>query len=138
MLSDVALAEDTVSLGWDETVEYDGSQLLVLGAAGTGKTSLIAARYRWLMERGLITALAVNGALAIHDAEIAMFGRTSEDVVAGLQTGTFGMAGARLRPPTASALSWPLSTSGSVVAIGITPSWISPAISAALAGASPR
>jgi hypothetical protein len=45
-----------------------------------------------LMERGLITAVAVNGALAIHDAEIALFGATSEDVVSGLQSGLFGMA----------------------------------------------
>ncbi len=45
-----------------------------------------------LLERGLITAVAANGAFAIHDAEIALFGATSEDVVAGLQTGTFGMA----------------------------------------------
>lgn len=45
-----------------------------------------------LMERGLITALAANGALAIHDAEIALFGATSEDVVSGLRSGTFGMA----------------------------------------------
>lgn len=45
-----------------------------------------------LMERGLISAVAVNGALAIHDAEIALFGATSEDVVAGLKTGMFGMA----------------------------------------------
>lgn len=45
-----------------------------------------------LMERGFLTCLAVNGALAIHDAEIALFGATSEDVVAGLQAGTFGMA----------------------------------------------
>ncbi len=52
--------------------------------------------------------------------------------------GTSGIAGERVAPPIASALSWPPCTSGSVVAIGITPSWISPAISAALAGASPR
>jgi len=45
-----------------------------------------------LMERGHLTCLAVNGALAIHDAEIALFGATSEDVVTGLQAGTFGMA----------------------------------------------
>ncbi|HXG23389.1 MAG TPA: hypothetical protein VNJ09_02445 [Chthonomonadales bacterium] len=45
-----------------------------------------------LMERGMLTCLAVNGALAIHDVEIALFGTTSEDVVEGLRTGTFGMA----------------------------------------------
>lgn len=45
-----------------------------------------------LMDRGFVTCVAVNGALAIHDAEIALFGITSEDVVSGLQAGTFGMA----------------------------------------------
>ena len=44
-----------------------------------------------LIERGVITHLAMNGAAAIHDAEIAMFGRTSEDVEAQLHAGKFGM-----------------------------------------------
>mgnify|MGYP000218139616 CR=1 FL=1 len=37
-------------------------------------------------------ALALNGAGAIHDFEIAFAGATSEDVQAGLRDGTFGMA----------------------------------------------
>lgn len=45
-----------------------------------------------LMRRGVITALAMNGAGGIHDSEIARFGRTSEDVVEGMRTGMFGMA----------------------------------------------
>jgi len=45
-----------------------------------------------LMERGVITHLAMNGSAAIHDYEIARFGATSEDVAAGLKDGTFGMA----------------------------------------------
>ena len=44
-----------------------------------------------LMERGVITHLAMNGAAAIHDVEIARMGRTSEDVEARLHQGTFGM-----------------------------------------------
>lgn len=48
-----------------------------------------------LMRRGVITALAMNGAGAIHDSEIARFGVTSENVVDGLLSGTFGMAGRR-------------------------------------------
>lgn len=44
-----------------------------------------------LLERGVVTALATNGAGAIHDYEIAMWGVTSEDVGAGLADGTFGM-----------------------------------------------
>ncbi|RMH75026.1 MAG: FHA domain-containing protein [Calditrichaeota bacterium] len=45
-----------------------------------------------LLRRGYITHLAMNGACVIHDVEIAMWGITSEDVAAGLQDGTFGMA----------------------------------------------
>jgi len=45
-----------------------------------------------LMERGVITHVAMNGSAAIHDYEIARFGATSEDVAAGLKDGTFGMA----------------------------------------------
>ena len=45
-----------------------------------------------LMERRVITHVAMNGSAAIHDFEIARFGGTSEDVAAGLKDGTFGMA----------------------------------------------
>lgn len=45
-----------------------------------------------LMERGIITSVAMNGAGIIHDAELAMVGRTSEDVAAALGDGSFGMA----------------------------------------------
>ena len=45
-----------------------------------------------LMQRGIVTHVAMNGSAAIHDYEIARFGGTSEDVAAGLRDGTFGMA----------------------------------------------
>ena len=45
----------------------------------------------WL-RRGVIGHLALNGAAAIHDYELAAFGGTSEDVESGLADGTFGMA----------------------------------------------
>lgn len=45
-----------------------------------------------LMERGIITAVAMNGAGIIHDFELAMKGMTSEDVAAAIGDGTFGMA----------------------------------------------
>lgn len=45
-----------------------------------------------LLERGVLTHVAMNGAAAIHDFELAAFGGTSEDVAAGLGDGTFGMA----------------------------------------------
>jgi hypothetical protein len=45
-----------------------------------------------LMRRKIITAIAMNGAGAIHDFEIALFGETSEEVEDGLLKGTFGMS----------------------------------------------
>jgi len=45
-----------------------------------------------LMERGLVTGLALNGAGIVHDFEIALTGRTSEDVGETLGRGAFGMA----------------------------------------------
>lgn len=44
------------------------------------------------MERGLIHAIALNGAGVIHDFELAYMGETSEDVAATLKDGRFGMA----------------------------------------------
>jgi hypothetical protein len=45
-----------------------------------------------LMERGLVTAVALNGSGIVHDFEIAVAGATSEDVEAQLEQGAFGMA----------------------------------------------
>jgi hypothetical protein len=45
-----------------------------------------------LLERGVVTAMAFNGAGIIHDFEIATIGRSSEDVGQGLEDGSFGMA----------------------------------------------
>ncbi len=45
-----------------------------------------------LMERGIITGVALNGAGIVHDTEIAMVGRTSEDVDQVLGSGAFGAA----------------------------------------------
>ena len=41
---------------------------------------------------GVVTHVALNGAAAIHDFELAAFGGTSEDVESGLADGSFGMA----------------------------------------------
>jgi hypothetical protein len=44
----------------------------------------------WI-KNGTITALAMNGAGAVHDLEIAMAGETSEDVEKEVKNGRFGM-----------------------------------------------
>jgi hypothetical protein len=45
-----------------------------------------------LMQRGYVSALAMNGAGIIHDFEVALSGATSEDVDEALGPGRFGMA----------------------------------------------
>jgi hypothetical protein len=45
-----------------------------------------------LMQRGYLTAAAMNGAAMIHDFEVGLVGATSEDVPAVLGRGEFGMA----------------------------------------------
>lgn len=45
-----------------------------------------------LLKRGYVSAIAANGSVLVHDAEIAMIGSTSEDVDATLSEGVFGGA----------------------------------------------
>ncbi len=45
-----------------------------------------------LMQQGIVTAVAMNGAGIIHDFELAFMGHTSEEVDAEIDEGRFGMA----------------------------------------------
>jgi phosphoheptose isomerase len=45
-----------------------------------------------LIKKGVITHIAGNGAVSIHDMELALIGETSEDVAASIEDGSFGMA----------------------------------------------
>lgn len=44
-----------------------------------------------LMTEGVITGVAMNGGASIHDFELGLIGRTSEDVASSLESGMFGM-----------------------------------------------
>lgn len=44
-----------------------------------------------LIKRGVVRAIACNGACAIHDVELAMSGATSEEVADTIRDGSFGM-----------------------------------------------
>ncbi len=46
-----------------------------------------------LVRDGLVAAVAANGSVTIHDTELALVGKTSEDVDVALQDGSFGMSG---------------------------------------------
>jgi hypothetical protein len=45
-----------------------------------------------LIKKNIITAVAMNGAVIIHDFELAYLGHTSEEVEAEIDSGRFGMA----------------------------------------------
>jgi hypothetical protein len=64
--------------------------LLMSGAHGikVGLGPLICS----MLRDGIVSAIATNGAAIIHDFELALAGRTSEDVGEGLADGSFGMA----------------------------------------------
>jgi hypothetical protein len=55
------------------------------------KVGLAPVLVSW-MDRKIVTALALNGAGVIHDAEVALWGKTSEDVGPALDQGMFGVA----------------------------------------------
>lgn len=44
-----------------------------------------------LMRRGLLSAVAMNGAGIVHDMEVALVGQTSENVAGAIEDGSFGM-----------------------------------------------
>jgi hypothetical protein len=44
-----------------------------------------------LIRRGVVSAIAMNGATAIHDLEVATVGQTSEEVADTIKDGSFGM-----------------------------------------------
>lgn len=75
----------------ERMVEARRSQRAIVVACGAHVVKCgLAPALITLMQAGFISALAMNGATAIHDAEIGLFGETSEVVKAGLQEGTFG------------------------------------------------
>jgi len=53
--------------------------------------ALAAVAQRDLLQRGMISHIAGNGAVAIHDTELAMIGATSESVSRYIRTGQFGL-----------------------------------------------
>lgn len=72
-------------------ITREGRWILVGIGAHVIKTGLSPVLIQ-AMEQGMIQGVAMNGAGMIHDAELALVGKTSEDVDHSLDTGDFGMA----------------------------------------------
>ncbi len=91
MIPDILAGKDLKQIA-DEIVKArraDRHVVLMMGAhvVKCGLGGLIA----HLVNERVVTAIAMNGACAIHDVEIALWGRTSEDVESSLKSGEFGM-----------------------------------------------
>lgn len=91
-LPDILAAKDLRSVAREIAVRHRAGKRIVLGMGAhpikVGLSPLIID----LMKRGVLTAIAMNGAAIIHDFELAFAGETSEDVAVNLADGRFGMA----------------------------------------------
>ncbi len=77
----------------DAIVTAHASKRPVFAALGghVVKTGCAPYLIDWI-DRGILSGLALNGSAAIHDLELAVAGKTSEDVGPRLMAGTFGFA----------------------------------------------
>ncbi|HXQ20720.1 MAG TPA: hypothetical protein VN812_03540 [Candidatus Acidoferrales bacterium] len=91
-LPDILAARDFRRVAQTIAARHRAGKRIVLGMGAhpikVGLSPLIID----LMQRGILSAVAMNGAAIIHDFELAYAGETSEDVAANLADGRFGMA----------------------------------------------
>lgn len=71
---------------------YKDNRMIGVGLGGSIIKCGLAPIIIDLMKRGIIKAIAMHGASAIHDYEISLIGASSEDVAESLPKGKFGMA----------------------------------------------
>jgi hypothetical protein len=69
----------------------DGRTIVAALGGHVIKTGCAPYLIDWIGQ-GIVKAVAMNGSAAIHDFELALAGKTSEDVSASLNAGKFGMA----------------------------------------------
>jgi hypothetical protein len=91
-LPDVLAARDLRAIAAAIAARHHAGKLVILGMGAhpikVGLSPLIVD----LMRRGILSAVALNGAAIVHDFELAYQGATSEDVASALRDGSFGMA----------------------------------------------
>jgi hypothetical protein len=91
-LPDVLAVKDLRALVADVAQAHRDGKAIAVGAGGhvikTGLAPIIVD----LMRDGIVNAVATNGSVCIHDVELAIAGKTSEDVDASLRDGSFGMS----------------------------------------------
>lgn len=89
-LPDILAAKDLKAVARQTArVLTGGKPVIVMMGAHLIKTGL-SPLFVELIRRKAISCLVMNGAGAIHDFEVSLFGRTSEDVAQNLESGRFG------------------------------------------------
>lgn len=91
-LPDILAAKDFRSVAQEIAARHRAGKRLVLGMGAHPIKVGLGPLIIDLMERGILSGVAMNGAAIIHDFELAYSGETSEDVAANLADGRFGMA----------------------------------------------
>jgi hypothetical protein len=90
-LPDILAARDLRAVARAIVKARQADRPVILGMGAHAVKVGLAPLIVGLMEKKIVTAVAMNGAGAVHDFEVALAGRTSEDVAASLDTGMFGM-----------------------------------------------
>ncbi len=85
-------AEDLKSLASAIAKAHKNDKVVALAMGAHNIKVGLQPLYADLMERGIISSIALNGAAIVHDFELAFAGMSSEDVGEQLGGGQFGMA----------------------------------------------
>ena len=91
-LPDVLAAKDLKKVVYSVTEAFKMGKVVAVGLGAHVIKVGLGPVIIDMMERGIIQAVALNGAGIVHDFEIAFTGQTSEDVDSEIGSGTFGMA----------------------------------------------
>lgn len=91
-LPNILGAKDLLDVASAVATAHRGKRTVALGMGAHVIKVGLAPLIIDLMERGVVTSVAMNGACVVHDFESAFAGCTSEDVDAELGSGSFGMA----------------------------------------------
>ncbi|MFO7754339.1 MAG: hypothetical protein R6V41_14610 [Desulfobacteraceae bacterium] len=91
-LPSILAGKDIVNVISAVSCAHENGKRVVFGMGGhvvkTGMNPVVVD----LMERKVFSMISMNGSCIIHDLEVALAGKTSEDVDASLDSGDFGMA----------------------------------------------
>ena len=91
-LPDILAAQSLREIAGRIARAYRGKKSIVLGMGAHGIKVGLSPLIIDFMEKGILSAVAMNGAGIIHDFELSFMAETSEDVEASLKDGSFGMA----------------------------------------------